>query len=150
MDTAVVVDRELGKHDGDRIALPVPELDMIPESLLVIEDVADLRLLLKMALSPIGRAIVEVGDGRVAAALIGRSAPPKLVIIDRMLPFVSGDELIAMIRCDPDWQAVPILAMSAKSRHEDVASVLAAGANAYLTKPFSYQVLQATVAELIS
>ena len=123
--------------------------DVLRGRLLVIEDVADLRLLLRTALSSFGLPIVEVADGRIAAGLIGAMAPPSLVIVDRMLPFVQGDELIDAMRADPLWKDVPILAMSAKSRPEDIESVLRKGANVYLTKPFRYHMMRETVARLL-
>ena len=77
------------------------------------------------------------GDGRSALELIECWPAPDVILLDRMLPFVDGDELLRRIRAEPSWAHVPIVVVSAKAREEEIAQAMAAGANEYITKPFS-------------
>lgn len=108
-----------------------------PAHVLVVEDAPDIRKLMRFLVLTSGAHVTSVADGRSAAAMIDREPPPDLIVVDRMLPILSGDELIRMVRSDPLWRDTPILVVSAKAREEDVADSLNDGANAYLTKPFN-------------
>lgn len=77
-----------------------------------------------------------VRDGRDAVDH-ARAFVPDLVITDIQLPHVTGIELIALLRSDPQLAAVPIMAVTAYAGRDDEERARAAGANAYVTKPIS-------------
>jgi len=104
---------------------------------LVVEDTPDIRRLMKIVLENFGMRVTMLGDGQSAADLIEMVPAPDLVIMDRMLPYVSGDQLIDKIRADQQWASVPVVVVSAKARGSDVAESLHSGANDYVTKPFN-------------
>ncbi|MEZ5740350.1 MAG: response regulator [Burkholderiaceae bacterium] len=108
-----------------------------PHRALLIEDTPDIRTLLRFPLQNSGIQVMAVGDGRSALELIECWPAPDVILLDRMLPFVDGDELIRRIRSEPTWAHVPIVIVSAKARDEDIAEAMGAGANEYITKPFS-------------
>lgn len=108
-----------------------------PRRVLLIEDTPDVRTLLRFLLQGAGIQVMAVGDGRSALELIECWPAPDVILLDRMLPFVDGDELLRRIRNEPTWSHVPIVVVSAKARDEDIAQAMAAGANEYITKPFS-------------
>ncbi|MEZ5650441.1 MAG: response regulator [Burkholderiaceae bacterium] len=108
-----------------------------PRRVLLIEDTPDIRTLLRFLLQSSGIQVMAVGDGRSALELIECWPAPDVILLDRMLPFVDGDELLRRIRAEPSWAHVPIVVVSAKAREEEIAQAMAAGANEYITKPFS-------------
>lgn len=120
--------------------------DALPVALLV-EDDPDLALLLQFILAREGYRVDHCVDGRAAKARLER-APPQLVMLDVMLPYHDGFELIGMIRARADWDAVPILVLTAQSRDYDIARALDGGADDYVLKPFQPEELKARLRRL--
>lgn len=116
---------------------------------LVVEDDADIGRLLKFVLEREGFVVTLCGDGRAAQARLGSGAIPALVLLDVMLPYVNGYELLAMIRKTSAWKAVPVLMLTAKSGEADVVRALDAGASDYVTKPFQPAELRARIRRLV-
>ena len=104
---------------------------------LIIEDTPDIRNLLRFLLQSTGIQVMAVGDGKSALELIECWPAPDVILLDRMLPYVDGDELLRAIRAEPTWAHVPIIVVSAKAQSEEIAEAMAAGATEYITKPFS-------------
>lgn len=104
---------------------------------LLVEDTADIRNMLRFMLQSTGIQVKAVGDGKSALDLVESSPVPDAIILDRMLPMLSGDELIKLIRRAPTWSDVPIVVVSARTNTEEIASVTNMGADEYITKPFS-------------
>jgi two-component system KDP operon response regulator KdpE len=67
------------------------------------------------------------------------------VILDYMLPYVSGLDILKAIRASETWEHVPVIFLSARTSQSDVATVLDAGANDYVTKPFGIDELSARI-----
>jgi DNA-binding response OmpR family regulator len=74
---------------------------------------------------------------------------PDLVVLDLMLPLVNGFEVCRRIRADPVSKRIKILMLTARGRPGEIQTGMAAGANAYMTKPFATRELVQTVAELL-
>lgn len=104
------------------------------QKVLVVEDEQDTADLLKRVLEREGFSVLQVKDGRQATALVGTVRPPSLVLLDLVIPYVSGPEVLRMIREDPDWKQVPIIVLSADSYEPDIRRALSEGATAYVTK----------------
>ena len=112
--------------DDDRCAVRV----------LVADDEDDIRALVALAVRKAGCTVVaSVADG--AAALdTARTELPDLAVLDVSMPGATGLEVCAALRADPATAPIRILLLSAGASLEDVAAGLAAGADAYLAKPF--------------
>lgn len=94
--------------------------------------------------------IVEVcRDGFEFLDLVKESLPPDLILLDLMLPFVDGFELIRQVRQLDGWQNIPIIALSGLSRDEEIVRAFKAGANDYVTKPFQPQELMVRIDRFI-
>jgi two-component system, OmpR family, phosphate regulon response regulator PhoB len=119
-----------------------------PRSILVVEDETDLAELIRHNLAREGYEVRCLADGRLAVAEIRRH-PPDLVLLDRMLPGVSGDEVIAQVRRDPATASIPIIMLTAKADEADELVGFALGADDYVAKPFSTKLLVARVGALI-
>ncbi len=112
---------------------------------LVVEDERDLADLICFNLQRIGYAAMAVHDGHSAVAAVIAS-PPDLVVLDLMLPGLSGLDVARQIRTHPRCQTVPIIMLTARGEEADQLAGLSAGADDYVTKPFSMKVLMARVA----
>jgi CheY-like chemotaxis protein len=101
---------------------------------LVVEDEQDTADLLKRVLEREGFSVLQAKDGRQASILVGTVRPPSLVLLDLVIPYVSGAELLKLFRHHPDWKHVPIIVVSADSYEPDIQRALREGATAYVTK----------------
>lgn len=103
---------------------------------LVVEDEPDIAALVAYQLTREGLRVETASSGTEALASIGRE-PPDLVVLDRMLPGLSGDTVLEQLRGDPVTARLPVLLLTARREQEDRVSGLELGADDYLTKPFS-------------
>ena len=103
---------------------------------LVADDEDDIRALVGLAVAKAGCTVVgSVADGSAALDL-ARAELPDLAVLDVSMPGATGLEVCAALRADPATARIRILLLSAGASLEDVAAGLAAGADAYLAKPF--------------
>ena len=116
-----------------------------PPRVLVADDEDDIRALVALAVRRAGCTVAtEATDGSQALAA-ARTDPPDLAVLDVSMPGATGLEVCAALRLDPATAGVPVLLLSAGASLDDVARGLAAGADAYLAKPFSVAGLVARV-----
>lgn len=105
--------------------------------ILLIEDQADLRLLVRLALEPLGAEVREMSDG-MEALLAVRSFKPDVVILDVMLPGgVDGYQICQAIKQDPLTRATRVIMVSARGQKSDIEKGYRMKADCYLVKPFS-------------
>jgi two-component system KDP operon response regulator KdpE len=109
--------------------------------IVVIEDDPQICRFLRTSLSVQGFQVIEAGTGERGLVEIG-TRKPELVILDLGLPGMDG---IAVIRKVREWSAVPIIVLSARSQESNKIAALDAGADDYLTKPFSIGELLARI-----
>ena len=103
----------------------------------IVEDDQIIVTLLEHLLSRHGFDVRIATDGRQATDLIDTlPSPPALVLLDVMLPYLDGFELIKRIREHATWNQVPIITLTAKSQEHNIVRALDHGANDYLVKPF--------------
>src|ERR1700674_301776 len=108
----------------------------MPEKILIVEDEVDVADLVAHHLRGAGFSVETVSNGRAALNLI-KSQPPTLVVLDLMLPEVSGLDLCRMIKSDPRTNKIPIIMLSAKTEEIDRVLGFELGADDYVVKPFS-------------
>ena len=114
---------------------------------LVVEDETDLADVICYNLRNEGYDCGSVGAGDAALQQI-RSAPPDLVVLDRMLPGLSGDEVVAQLKRDLTTASIPVIMLTAKAEEVDQLVGFALGADDYVTKPFSMKILLARVSAM--
>jgi DNA-binding response OmpR family regulator len=124
-------------------------LASMPKRILLADDEENLRLLVRMAIEDAGHQIVEAGDGEHALAL-AREHRPDLIVLDWMMPGLTGLEVTRSVRSEPDLRGIPILLITAKGQEEDRHIGMEAGATDYLVKPFSPLELAHRVEELLA
>ena len=111
---------------------------------LVVEDDADTAYLVRFLLERQGFDVDHRADGREALEAM-EGMPPDIVIMDIMLPYHDGLELVGRMRQIPAWEHTPVLVLSVKSRESDIVRALDVGADDYMTKPFQTDELLARV-----
>ena len=115
-------------------------------SILVIEDDEHIGQILTFILQRQGYQTTLAADGLAARkAIVSTSTPPSLVLLDVMLPYIDGFELVHIIRQREGWTEVPIVMLTAKHTEKDIVRALDAGANDYVVKPFQPNELLARV-----
>lgn len=124
---------------------PTPTDPASPATALVVEDDDHIGHLLRFMLERAGWRVTLARDGREAQACIQQLAPPDIVLLDVMLPFMDGLALLALLRRQPGWAQVPVLMLTAKTQERDIVRALDAGANDYILKPFQPEELLARV-----
>ncbi len=112
--------------------------------ILVVDDEEDIVELMSFQLENDGFDVISANDGMEAIVKINKENP-SLVILDIMMPRMSGLDVIKLIRAKEEDSHLPIIIVSAKSSEDDVVMGLDLGADDYLTKPFSLKVLSAKV-----
>jgi two-component system, cell cycle response regulator DivK len=116
--------------------------------ILVVEDQEDNRQILRDLLGNAGYELVEAADGEHALAVYAKQRPD-LILMDIQLPVMDGYETTRRIRADPESKGIPIIAVTSYALSGDEAKALAAGCNAYITKPYSPRALLAKVREFL-
>ncbi len=105
----------------------------VPQKILLVEDDPQIRRFLRVALPANGYDLIEAETGQEGVRLAA-SHNPDLVILDLGLPDVEGIEVVRRLR---EWSAMPIVVLTARGQDADKVATLDAGADDYVTKPFS-------------
>lgn len=121
---------------------------MSGQKILVVEDEPDIRKLVHYNLAQERFKVLEAEDGEKAFKLVQREKP-HLIVLDLMLPGLSGLELCRNLRGRPETSQIPILMLTAKAGEADRIVGLEMGADDYLTKPFSPRELVARVKAIL-
>jgi len=116
--------------------------------ILVVEDEADIRKLVRYNLEQEGFTPLEAADGEQALAIL-RKQRPHLLILDLMLPGMNGLEVCRVLRADERLEKLPVLMLTARATEVDKVLGLEIGADDYVTKPFSPRELVARVKALL-
>lgn len=121
------------------------EAHMLNRRILIAEDDETLAITLRYTLQKRGYQVTLAHDGREALKS-ARTIQPDLVVLDLMLPQIGGHDVCRYLR---KWTDIPILMLTALGQEEDIIAGLDAGADDYVTKPFSMRTLQARIKALL-
>jgi len=113
--------------------------------ILIAEDDATSRMILKSILTTWGYEVVETRDGTEAWQALEEEDAPRLVILDRIMPGMNGEEICRKLRETQPLTSTYIILLTSKGEKEDVVEGLEAGANDYIRKPFDRPELRARV-----
>lgn len=118
------------------------------KAILIVEDEASVVVAIQFLMEQQGYRVLVAEKGEDALDLVYQYKPD-LVLLDIMLPGISGWEVCENIRSNPDNRGIKIVFLTARGSEDEVARGLALGANAYITKPFSNDHLIAKVKALL-
>ena len=117
-------------------------------SILVVDDEPAIRQMLGLTLSSEGHTFSEAANVEQASAMLQKS-PPDLILLDWMLPGLSGVEFARRLKLDANTNSIPIIMLTARGEENDKIRGLDVGADDYITKPFSTRELLARVRAVI-
>ncbi len=118
------------------------------KKVLVVDDERDLVELIGMNLQRNGYEVVSAYDGGTGLEL-ARKHKPDIMILDVMMPGLSGQDVTRALKADPETAGIPILMLTARTEETDIIVGLSLGADDYVTKPFSMKVLIARVGAVL-
>jgi two-component system phosphate regulon response regulator PhoB len=122
---------------------------MAAKTILVVDDEEDIRELLTLNLTREGYDVIAAESGEGALSL-AKAKQPALIILDLMLPGIGGLDVCKILRHSDKTRCIPIVMLTAKGEESDIVTGLEAGADDYVTKPFSAKVLAARVHRILA
>ena len=117
--------------------------------ILIADDEPNIVTSLEFLMQQAGYEVRVARDGEEVLAQVD-AFHPDLVLLDVMMPKVSGYEICQRLRSRPQWQGIKIVMLSAKGREVEVSKGMSLGADSYITKPFSSSELVATISALLA
>ncbi|MCK0510067.1 phosphate regulon transcriptional regulator PhoB [Aromatoleum buckelii] len=120
----------------------------MPANILLVEDELAIQELIAASLSRAGHRVVRASDAEEAAQRL-RDALPDLVLLDWMLPGMTGIEFARRLRADERTREIPIIMLTARGEEQDKVAGLESGADDYITKPFSPRELAARITAVL-
>jgi two-component system cell cycle response regulator DivK len=120
----------------------------VSRRILVVDDQEDNRRILRDLLTNTGFEVIQAETGEQAVAL-AEAQVPDLILMDIQLPDIDGYEATRRIKAKPALRATPLIVVTSYALSGDEAKALAAGADAYVSKPFSPRALLAKIREFL-
>ena len=109
---------------------------------LVVDDSKAVRMILARTLKELGYEVREAANGREALEVITREKNAvKLALVDWNMPEINGLELLQRIRLNPEWSSLKVIMVTTETELDQMAAALEAGANEYVMKPFTKDIL---------
>ena len=121
---------------------------MTKKKILVVDDEAEIVKALQIKLEVSGYEVLIAYDGEEGLERV-RKEKPDLLILDLILPEVGGYKVCDLLKADARYDKIPIIMLTAKTQEEDIWVGEEVGADAYITKPFEYQVLLSEIKKLL-
>lgn len=118
-------------------------------TVLVVEDDPDVRDLVVLALQQAGFTVLAQSNGEAALA-VALAEQPDLVILDWMMPGMTGVEVCQALRADPRGRTIPVLVLTSRAQEMDIDLGFEAGATDYMVKPFRGRELVSRVDSLVA
>jgi len=117
--------------------------------ILVVDDEIQLITMLQMRLEANGYEVITANDGKEGFEK-AKTDDPDLIVLDGMMPTMGGFEVCGILKKDDRYKKIPVILFTAKAQETDLKEGEAAGADAYITKPFEAPVLLAKIEELLA
>ena len=122
---------------------------MAKKRILLIEDEAELSRAIKIRLEAGGFEAISAMDGEEGLEM-ARKEKPDLIVLDLILPSMSGFDVCRKLKVDKEYKDIPIIVLTAKFQPNDIRFGIAMGADAYITKPYESRELLAKIGELLA
>jgi two-component system OmpR family response regulator len=117
---------------------------------LVAEDDPDIQVIIKMVLTRLGKCDVAITYQGDQVLSLAKSCRPGLILLDVMLPEMSGFDICKLLKADPETKTIPVIFLTARAMPVDIKEALSMGAVGYLAKPFDPMLLVGQINEILS
>lgn len=131
----------LGFSQTPAAACPPPTKEVTMRAL-VVDDARVMRMLLKQALQKCGVEVVEARNGQEGMAQLAQPPAPDVALVDCNMPDMNGPEFVRAVRADPRFRDLPLIVVTGEERGGLLQQAMDAGANDFVTKPFSMEVIR--------
>ena len=108
---------------------------------LIVDDSRAMRTILGKMITSLGFEVITATDGKNALEVLGAGARPDLMLVDWNMPEMNGFEFLQSVRSDATYASAKIVMVTTETEIQRVAAALAAGANEYVMKPFTPEVI---------
>jgi len=108
---------------------------------LIIDDSKTIRMILSKILKGLGYSVTEAGNGREALDRLESDGPPQLALVDWNMPVMNGLEFVRAARADSSNAGMCLMMVTTEVEQDQMVRALAAGANEYVTKPFTPEII---------
>jgi len=115
---------------------------------LVVDDSRAICLIIGRILRELGFAIHDASNGREAMAHLGQTSPPQVIMVDWNMPEMSGLEMVRAVRLNPAMSSTRLVMITSENEIGRVQEALEAGADEYIMKPFTREMIQEKLALL--
>ena len=150
VELPVVAAPGAGARDGGELERPEDGVAASPRTVLYVEDnVSNLRLVESVLGRRRGVTLLSAMQGRVGVE-VARDHRPDLILLDRHLPDLDGEQVFQLLQDDPRTRAIPVVIVSADAIAAGMQSLLDRGVRAYLTKPLDVRRLLALIDEILA
>jgi two-component system, chemotaxis family, chemotaxis protein CheY len=119
------------------------------KTILVVDDSSSLRALVKLSLSRAGYAVLEAGDGQQGLAQVEKAAKINLIVSDVNMPVMDGITFLTEIKKSPRHKFIPVIMLTTEDESTKMQQAKAAGARAWLLKPFDPPALLDAVSRVV-
>lgn len=116
--------------------------------ILIADDDLILVEMLRFRLEAAHHQVVSAADG-LSALDIAAAWRPELIVLDSMMPVITGPEVVAQLKADSNLKSIPIVMLTARKSESDIVAALKSGVDEYLTKPFIPQELLVRIDKLL-
>lgn len=114
--------------------------------ILVVDDSKTIRMIIGRTLTALGYQVAEAGNGKEALNAVRADGEIRLALVDWNMPEMNGLEFVQAVRADDAIKALPIMMVTTESEMGNVKKALEAGANEFVMKPFTKEVIQEKIA----
>lgn len=119
------------------------------KTILIVDDSMSLRTVVRMALERAGYAVLEASDGRQGLAQLDKGGKVNLIVSDVNMPNMNGIEFVTEVKKHPKHRFVPVIMLTTENQREKMEQGRAAGAKAWIVKPFDPPQLLDAVSKLV-
>ncbi len=121
----------------------------MPKTILIVDDSSSLRTVVKMALERAGYAVLEAGDGKEALSRLDAAGKVNLIVSDVNMPQMDGITFVTEVKKHPRHRFTPVIMLTTEGQEAKKEQGRAAGAKAWITKPFNPPQLLDAVSKLV-
>jgi DNA-binding response OmpR family regulator len=120
----------------------------LPKTVLVVDDEPQILRMLRINFEQAGYQVITAADGRQALEEVALQKPD-IILLDNMMPVMSGLEVARKLKADPATAGIPVVMLTAKGSYDDMSKGWACDVDLYLVKPIDFRELRSIVASIL-